>query len=886
MRRDTPALGKIFERPKGMKKNIQIDKLISHYRIIEKLGEGGMGVVYKAEDTKLKRTVALKFLPPELTRNEEAKERFIHEAQAASGLEHNNICNIHEIDETEDGQTFIVMACYEGETVKEKVEQGPLKLGASLDIAIQVAEGLAKAYEQGIVHRDIKSANLYVTKDDVVKILDFGLAKLCGQTNLTREGTTLGTVAYMSPEQARGEVVDHRTDIWSLGVVLYEMVTGQLPFKGDYEQAVMYSIMNEAPEPVTGLRTGVPMELERITNKALAKSPGERYQHVDEIMVDLKSLCDKLKSRAKEQPTITTTPAQSKKKFLFEGVACLFLIALIALYFLFLSKPPSIERKSIAVLPFKNMVPDPENEWFSDGITEDIITHLSKIGDLKVISRTSVMLYKDSKKNLREIGKELGVATILEGSVRRADNRVRIVSQLVDARTDKHIWAETYDRNLKDIFAIQSDVAQKIASALKATLSPEEKERIEQKPTDNLEAYDYFLQGREYAFRSYARKDLEIAIELFEKAIKEDPDFAEAYASMAHQHCRIFWFGHDRTQERLAKAKEAIDKALNLKPDEPLVRVANGYYYYYGFRDYARALDEFSFAQRKEPGNALYNASIAYIQRRLGKFEDALQNLKIAFQYDPRLNSRAWEVGVTYRDLRMYTEAEGYFDRAITLAPDIAENYIYKAGTRIYKMGTTESARQVLDNASKRVDLEDFIWTLVYFDIYDGHYQDALNRLASIQEEVNEGQTVYTPKDAIRGLIFELMGQPDQAVSHYKKARTLLEKMVRERPDDARIHAELGKVYAHLGLRDEAIHEGKTAVDLIPVSRDAMIGSEYLANLAEIYTIVGDYNASIDRLEYLVTIPAGIHIGALKINPVWNPLREHPRFQRLLEGEK
>ena len=863
-----------------------IGRTISHYKILEKLGEGGMGVVYKAEDTKLKRTVALKFLPQELTQDDEAKERFVHEAQAASALQHNNVSTIHEIDETDEGQMFICMDYYEGEALNEKIKSGPVKIEEALDIAIQVAQGLNKAHKKGIVHRDIKSGNILVTEDGVVKILDFGLAKLRGQTKLTKEGTTLGTAAYMSPEQARGEEVDHRTDIWSLSVVLYEMLTGQLPFKGEYEQAVIYSILNDEPEPMTGLRTGVPMELERIMNKALLKNAGERYQHVDEMLVDLRSTTRDLELGKTEKEQVSVKPSQKKRTYIFGGIAGLFLLALIILYFFFPSKPPSIERKSIAVLPFKNMVPDPENEWFSDGITEDIITQLSKIGDLKVISRTSIMLYKDSRKNLREIGKELSVATILEGSVRRADNRVRIVSQLVDARTDKHIWAETYDRELSDVFAIQSDVAQQIARALKATLSPEEKERIEQKPTDNLEAYDYFLQGREYAERVSEKKDLEIAIDLLEKAVKADPDFAEAYASMALQHCRMFWFGHDRTQERLANAKEAIDKALNLKPDAPFVRLANGYYYYYGFRDYARALDEFSFCQRKEPGNALYNASIAYIQRRLGKFEDALQNLKIAFQYDPRLNARAREVGYTYRDLRMYTEAEDYYDRAITLAPDIATNYIYKASIHIYKTGSTESARHVLDNASKRVDLEDLIWDLTYFNIYDGHYQDALERLASTQEEVNEGQTVYIPKDAIRGLIYELMGQPDQARTHYKMARTLLEKMVRERPDDARIHAELGKVYAHLGLRDEAIREGQTAVDLIPVSRDAMIGPKYLADLAEIYTIVGDYDAAIDRLEYLLEIPAGVHIGILKVYPVWTPLREHPQFQRLLEGGK
>ncbi|MCK4403560.1 MAG: protein kinase [candidate division Zixibacteria bacterium] len=822
--------------------------VISHYKIIEKIGSGGMGVVYKAKDTRLERTVALKFLPSHLLCDVEAKTRFEHEAKAASALNHTNIATIYDIDKVED-QCFISMEYVEGKTLKELIRERTLSVKEALDIALQMAEGLNAAHKKDIVHRDIKSDNIILTDEGVVKIMDFGLAKLKGVTKLTKTGTTLGTIQYMSPEQAQGMEVDQRSDIFSFGVVLYEMITGQLPFKGEHEAAVIYSIVNETPEPLARYKANVPEGLQRIIDKALEKDLSTRYQIAAEIIADFKRFGQKIRPGG-----------------------------------LIVTEKKRIGEKSIAVIPFINLSEDKANEYFSDGITEDIITQLFKIGDLKVISRTSAMLYKGSKKSLREIGKELGVATILEGSVRRAGNRVRIVGQLVDAETDEHIWAETYDRDLSDIFAIQSDVAQQIARALKATLSPEEKQRIEQKLTDNLEAYDYFLQGREYRFRSTEKNDVEIAIELYEKAVSVDPNFAEAYASIALQHCMMYWLGYDRSPERLGRAKEAIDKALNLKPDEPVVREANGYYYYHGFRDYARALDEFSFARRKEPGNAWYNANIAFIQRRLGKFEDALQNLKIAFQYDPRSNILASEVGGTYMAVRMYTEAEGYYERAIALAPDVTSNYIYKALTSIYKTGSTESARQVLHRASKRVSSDDLIWYLVYFDIYDGHYQDAFDRLASIQEEVCERLIDYTPKEAIRGLIYELIGQPDQARAHYIKARTLLEKKVHEWSDDARIHAELGKVYARLGLRNEAIREGQTAVDLIPVSRDAMIGPAYLADLAEIYTIVGDFDAAMDKLEYLLEIPSGVHIGELKVNPVWDPLRDHPRFQKLLEG--
>ena len=552
-----------------------IGKTISHYKIIEKLGEGGMGVVYKAEDTKLKRIVALKFLPPELTRDPEAKKRFIHEAQAASSLQHNNICTIHEFDETEDEHLFICMDYYRGESLEDKIDRGPLKLEEAIDIAIQVTQGLAKAHEEGIVHRDIKPANLHVTNDNMTKILDFGLAKLRVKTKLTKEGTTLGTVAYMSPEQTRGEPVDHRTDIWSLGVVLYTMITGQLPFKGDHEQAVMYSIINEIQEPLTGLRTGVPMELERIVNKALLKKPDERYQHVDEMLVDLKNVFKSNESGTTEDQKVEVAPSRMRRGLIYSGFVGVIIIACLALYILLPRKSVPSDRKSIAVLPFKNLSGDKADDYFSDGISEDIITQVSKIGELRVISRTSTMHYKESTKSLREIGRELNVSTILEGSIRRADNRVRIVGQLVDARTDEHIWAETYDRDLSDIFAIQSDVAQQIARALKATLSPEERERIEQRPTDNLEAYDYYLRGRKF-FWETRRRSLEFAREMFTRATQIDPGYALAYAGIADCYSWLYLYW-ESTEENIRDAEKASRKALELNPDLAEAHVARGH---------------------------------------------------------------------------------------------------------------------------------------------------------------------------------------------------------------------------------------------------------------------------------------------------------------------
>ncbi len=409
-----------------------IGQIISHYRIIEKLGEGGMGVVYKAQDLKLVRFVALKFLPPHLTTSEDEKQRFIHEAKAASSLDHNNICAIHEIDETKpapgepgDGQLFISMAYYEGETLHDRIVGArhavPLSVIDTIDIAIQIAQGLAKAHEKEIVHRDIKPANIMLTADGIVKILDFGLAKLSTQTKLTKESTTLGTVSYMSPEQAKGEEVDYRTDIWSLGVIIFEMLTGQLPFKGEYESAVIYSILNDTQEPITALRTGVQMELERIINKCLQKSPADRYQHIDELIVDLRSM--KKESESIVIPIKEEKQKKRSKSVLLSIAIVSIVILIIEGYFLIPSgeKSTSGWENSIAVLPFTDLSPEKDQEYFCDGMTEQIISNLAKLPRLKVIARTSVLKYKKTEKTIPEIGKDLNVAHILEGSIRKSD---------------------------------------------------------------------------------------------------------------------------------------------------------------------------------------------------------------------------------------------------------------------------------------------------------------------------------------------------------------------------------------------------------------------------------------------------------------------------------
>jgi len=498
-----------------------IGEKISHYEIVDRLGEGGMGVVYKAKDVKLNRFVALKFLPSELTRDAEARERFIHEAQAASALEHHNICTIYEIDEADGGHMFIAMACYEGETLRERIEHGPSGVEETVHIARQIAEGLGRAHEAGIVHRDLKPGNIIVTKRDEVKIVDFGIAKLSGQVRTTKDGRTVGTVSYMSPEQIQGMDVDHRSDLWSLGVLLYEMLTGQRPFQGDYEAAIIYEILNAEPKAVQLFRRDVADHIITLISHLLQKDPGNRISSAKEIIQRLQTA--------------------TRRKVLKE------------------------ERKSIAVLYFENMSSDKENEYFCAGMTEDLIIDLSKIQELKVIPRSDVHPFRDKEVHSRQVGQTLGVQYILEGSVRKGGNKIRITARLIDVKSGFQVWAERYDRFIEDIFDVQIEVSEQIADALKVSLTESEKQSLAKRPTDDLRAYDFYMRGTEFLSRR-GQKDRETAIQMFELALSIDPNFSLAYMALAEAYSwNYLFYGGDRVW--LEKMMEINEKALSLDPD-------------------------------------------------------------------------------------------------------------------------------------------------------------------------------------------------------------------------------------------------------------------------------------------------------------------------------
>ncbi len=602
-----------------------IGRNISHYGILGKLGEGGMGVVYKAEDLILKRTVALKFLPSIVSSDSVEMSRFIHEAQAISALSHPNIATIYGLEESE-GHKFIVLEYLEGGTLKQKAAGQPLPIPEVLDMALQIAAGLSHAHRKGIVHRDIKTDNVIVSGEGQLKITDFGLAKLRGVTKVTMTGSTVGTVAYMSPEQARGEEVDHRTDIWSLGVVLYELLTGQLPFKSEYEQATVYSILHDDPKALSAKRNDLPTGLEQIVFKAMAKNPDERYRQIDQIVADLQSVREGQEVTSRGIKLLTP-----KRKIWWYAAAALVMVAVVAVLYISTGKSEMID--SIAVLPLDNLSGDPGQEYIAEGMTDELITTLAQLGGLRVISRSSAMHFKRSEKSLREIARELNVDAIVEGTIMRSGDHIRVTAQLIRAATDEHLWARSYDRGLSDVLTLQNDIAQAIAEEIQVALTPVQKVRLASARRIDPEAYEAYLKGH-YFLMKRTSDGVKKGIAYFQRAIEREPRYVPAYSGLTHAYGIAGTWGYLPQSDAFPKAKAAALRAMEIDSTLGESHFAMGSALW-GDWNWAGSVREERRAIELSPSDAPAHLVLANHLVALGEFEEGIAEEKRALDLDP-----------------------------------------------------------------------------------------------------------------------------------------------------------------------------------------------------------------------------------------------------------
>jgi len=850
------------------------EALVSRYRIERELGRGGMATVYLAEDLKHHRSVAIKVLDAEVAAAI-GPERFLREIETVARLTHPHILPLFDSGGAA-GLLFYAMPYVEGESLRDRLSrEKQLPVEDALRIAREVADALSYAHGRGLIHRDIKPENILLEEGHAV-VADFGVARAvaaAGGEKLTGTGVAVGTPLYMSPEQAAGSRdLDGRSDLYSLGCVLYEMLAGVPPFAGTTAESIAHQHLNVAPRPVTELRPAVPVTVASALQRALAKAPADRF--------DRAALFGEALGRG--QTGVVAAVVGSRSHWKLPIVGSLVLVAAVAALWIVRGRHeaplPVHGRMDIAVLPFQNLSADGPNAYFAGGLHDELLTQLAKVAALKVISRTSVMGYQGGPKPLKQIATELGVGSVVEGSVQVVGGRLRVNVQLIDAATDEHLWAERYDRTLEDAFAIQSEVAQQIVAAVGATLTGAEQGRLATAPTANAEAYRLYLQGLVYWTRpGYLREDQESAQQLYEQALGLDPDFALAHAALSNVHGLVYGF-YDPSAARLERQREEAEAALRLAPDLPQAHIAMGLAHYRR-RDYGRALDEYAIALRGLHNDAELWGRIGYVHRRLGNWGEVFASFEKAARLNPRDADLFWDLGGnTYLLVRRYADAVRAYDRALSLAPDLHLAALRRGLTYVIWQGQLDTLRAVLNRLPREAEL-------AYSSVRAQRAEllllernaDSLLRMVAREEFGSPSDSVLYAAHA-----HQLLGDQAAARAAFSLALVRLDSARRERPDDGQTHWDRGLALAGLGRRAEALAEARWLRQSVVYREDAFEGPGWAQFRAQILAQAGEMDAALDEVERLLAGPSGLSVRTLQLDFIWDPIRDHPRFKALL----
>jgi len=892
-----------------------------HYAVLHnaegkpfELGHGAMGVTYKAFDVHLQRPAALKIINAQLLGDESVRARFVREARAAASVRHQNVATVFHIGESS-GNFYYAMELVEGESLQSLIRRsGCLEPDLALEIVEEAAAGLEAIEKQHLVHRDIKPSNIMVGllggRLENVKIIDLGLAKGVAEENsLSTVGVFVGTPAYASPEQFAGMAIDIRSDLYSLGVTLWEMVSGKLPFAGSGAE-LMYQHQH-AKLPIEKLKN-VPVPVIALLEVLLAKDPNQRFPSPAQLRQVLTKVRGAIHSGSRLTPTelrsvnaemTAGVPEREPNKLSIRWVVAVGLCVAGGLIAWMVSSghlglfsqqatQAGSNGKSIAVLPFDNISPNKDDAYFADGVQDEILNNLAKIAQLKVISRTSVMQYRaETKRDLRQIAAALDVASVLEGTVRRDGNHVRVSTELVDARNDNTIWADSYDRDLTDIFAIQSEIAQQVAKKLTAALSPDEKNRIDAKPTENLQAYDLYLRANELIRNVHSVLSGDVgasmseAIPFLEKAVQLDPKFTLAYCAIADVQDLAYHF-NDPTLERRALGDAAVNSALRLEPNLAEVRLTYARHLYLVYRDYEGARVQLTMAKRGSLNNSEASSLEALIDLRQGKWEKSVQEFNEAIKRDPSNTILMAQLCAVLSETRQFAAAQQAYDRLIELVPDQPKLKILKAYDVGFKKGDDMQLRIAIAAIPASMTDDDVLCWGLRLSLCDHEWQRARELIEKVKGREDPGYFAWgdisVPIGCYSILLARLQGKQPDGNPNFLQTRAELNQKVQRSPEDASLLSQLAVVDALLNDKEGAIAEAKRAVEILPISKDAVNGTGVLINLAVVYAWTDEVNLAFEALGFLTKMPAGISYGDLKLEPYFDPLRNDLRFDKLL----